>query len=91
MGNPADDWRLMGQDAYLQGRSLRLQEWRPYREGWDHDHCQFCQRHISVPLAPDDDDAAERGWSTEDGYYWVCEACFDDFRDQFGWRVSTSH
>jgi hypothetical protein len=82
-----DDWRLMGQEAYLQGRSLTLKVWRPYREGWDHDHCEFCQRHISVPLASDDEDAVDRGYVTEDDYSWVCETCFADFHVQFGWSV----
>jgi hypothetical protein len=82
-----DDWRLMGQDSYLQGRRLRLTKWWPYREGWDHDHCAFCQRHISVPLATDDPFAADRGFVTEDDYHWVCEACFTDFHGRFEWSV----
>jgi hypothetical protein len=77
----------MGQEAYLQGRSLTLKIWRPYREGWEHDHCEFCQRHISVPLASDDEDAVDRGYVTEDDYSWVCETCFADFHVQFGWSV----
>jgi predicted RecB family nuclease len=70
------DWRLMGQEAYLQSRHLVLQQWRPYRERWDHDHCAFCQRHISLPLATDDEDAVDRGYATDDGYHWICESCF---------------
>ncbi|HUC25784.1 MAG TPA: hypothetical protein VMA73_24005 [Streptosporangiaceae bacterium] len=82
-----DDWRLMGQEAYLQGRQLTLQVWHPYREGWDHDHCAFCQRHISVPLACDDENAVDRGHATEDRYHWVCESCFADFRTRFSWTT----
>jgi hypothetical protein len=75
------DWRLMGQDRYLQGRHLVLQQWRPCRAEWDHDHCAFCQRHISLPLATDDDeDAVDRGYATDDGYDWICESCFADFK-----------
>jgi uncharacterized protein with PIN domain len=80
-----DDWRLIGQETYLQGRSLTLKVWQPYREGWDHDHCDLCQRHISVPLASEDADAVDRGYVTADDYHWVCEKCFEDFRVEFGW------
>jgi len=83
-----DDWRLMGQEKYLQGRRLTLRTWWPYRDGWDHDHCSFCQRHISVPPATDDPDAVDRGYVTDDNYNWVCETCFDDFRDRLGWSTS---
>jgi hypothetical protein len=82
------DWRLMGQEGYLQGRHLVLQQWRPYREGWDHDHCAFCQRHISLPLGTDDEDAVDRGYATDDRYHWICESCFADFREQFGWTAT---
>ena len=65
-----------------------MQQWRPYREGWHHDHCAFCQRHISLPLATDDVDAVDRGYATDDGYHWICESCFADFREQFGWTTT---
>ena len=77
----------MAQETYLQDRRLELRVWRSERPDWDHDHCSFCQRHISVPLAADDPDAVDRGYSTEDSYHWVCEACFADFRSRFGWTV----
>ena len=37
-----DDWRLQGQEKYLLGRTMRWATWAPYREDWDHDHCEFC-------------------------------------------------
>lgn len=82
-----DDWRLMGQEKYLQGQRLTLRTWWPHRDGWDHDHCAFCQRHISVPLAGDDPDAVDRGYVTDDNYNWVCETCFGDFRERFAWSI----
>jgi hypothetical protein len=77
----------MGQEAYLQNARLKFQVWRSDRQDWDHDYCLFCQRHISVPLSADDEDAVDRGYSTKDNYHWVCETCFGDFCDQFGWLV----
>lgn len=78
----------MGQERYLAGRTFHLRTWWPYREGWDHDHCAFCQRHISVPAARDDVEAVESGYVTDDGYHWVCEQCFADFQDQMSFQVA---
>ena len=80
--NDFEDWRLQGQDKYLRGATLRWKKWWPYREGWDHDHCEFCQRKISE--YPDDD---EYGWVTEDNYRWVCDQCCENFREGFGWKL----
>lgn len=62
-----------------------MRTWQPYSDGWDHDHCAFCQRHISVPLAVDD--AINRSYVTEDNHHWICESCFGDFRELFAWTV----
>jgi hypothetical protein len=78
----------MGQERYLAGRTFRLRTWSPYREGWDHDHCAFCQRHISVPAALDDVEAVESGYVTDDGYHWICEQCFADFQEEMSFQVA---
>lgn len=42
-----DDWRLQGQESYLNGKTLY---WRNYSEKSqlnDHDHCDFCTDEIS--------------------------------------------
>ncbi len=75
-----DDWRLQGQERYLKGEALRWARYRPPREGWDHDHCEFCTRKFSE--APED---CHEGYQTLDGYHWVCKECHDDFKDSFGW------
>jgi hypothetical protein len=36
------DWRLQGQEAYLQDTILHWRQWRQIHENWDHDHCEFC-------------------------------------------------
>ncbi|AYG02196.1 hypothetical protein [Gryllotalpicola protaetiae] len=82
------DWRLTGQESYLQDRSLRLALWVGYRAGWDHDHCGFCQAEIS------DDTTGHakynEAWVTaDDGYTWICPECFNDFRERFRWTVTT--
>ena len=29
------------------------------------------------------------GYATQDEYRWVCQTCFNDFKDLFEWTVST--
>ena len=81
---PPDDWRRMGQEQYLNGVKLILRDYFQYNPTWDHDHCVFCGTTFSLYV-----DDLKRGYSTEDGYYWICEACFNDFRDEFNWSVTT--
>lgn len=78
-GNSGEDWRLQGQERYLQGATLHRRKWVEARPGWDHDHCEFCGDKF--PL-----DHAE-GYTTNDQYRWVCGTCFDDFRERFQWQL----
>jgi hypothetical protein len=79
------DWRLQGQERFLKGVQLRHVDYKPYREGWDHDHCEFCGRKFS--LAPGD---FHGGYATKDFFHWICESCFADFSSSFGWTVVSS-
>jgi hypothetical protein len=78
------DWRLHGQEGYLAGARVRHTEYRAPSESWDHDHCEFCTRKLSEQAG---DDVAAAGWHTEDGYRWICDACFADFREPLGFVV----
>ena len=81
------DWRLMNQEPYLAGRTLRWATWTPYRDGWDHDHCSFCSAEIS-DRPVDDHTEYNAAWVTaDDSYHWVCPPCFEDFRARFAWVV----
>jgi hypothetical protein len=78
------DWRLEGQEsslrAVLRGVELRLVTWST-SDGHDHDHCEFCWARISDrPRAGYEYD---RAYATLDQRRWICEPCFDDFRDRF--------
>lgn len=80
---PPDDWRRQKwQKKALFGKILRLQEWAPNRIGWDHDHCTFCGVTFSY-CAGD----VERAYATEDLRWWICQPCFEDFKEEFGWVV----
>ena len=79
-----DDWRLSGQERYMQGLTLQWKTYKKPRESWDHDHCSFCWVTIT------DDDFAKvihEAYATADNKYWVCKECFADFKDMFGWKL----
>jgi len=78
----SNDWRLQGQEQYLNKVTLVFRDYFPYRADWNHDHCEFCNAKFS--LSSDD---LKKGYSTEDGYYWICEQCFNDFLHIFQWHV----
>ena len=79
------DWRLSGQERYLQGAALIRKRYRAKSAEWEHDHCAFCWAKFP--------DEATEGYATTAehpqgaDYHWVCERCFDDFADLFEWRV----
>jgi len=76
------DWRLQGQERFLKGVLLEKKQYQRYREGWDHDHCEFCARKFSE--LPGE---LNVGYATRDNYHWVCEDCYNDFFELFGWQV----
>ena len=78
-----DDWRLQGQERYLQGALLRKQPYQPYRKDWDHDHCEFCGAKLCLDSAV----CLTEGYCTEDQYHWICEPCFNDFREMFQFQL----
>lgn len=78
----SEDWRLQGQERYLQGATLRRKAWLGSNESWDHDHCAFCgSKFVERP-----GDLRE-GYATVDEYHWICASCFSSFRDRFEWKV----
>jgi hypothetical protein len=74
------DWRLQGQEQYLKGVPLYKMVYRKYREGWEHDHCEFCSAKFSE--GPCD---LNSGYCTADQYRWVCDSCYADVKDLFLW------
>ena len=80
------DWRLQGQEKFLQGALLIHRRYRGYAKNpaWDHDHCAFCGAKFMVEDFPD---VLHEGYATRDDRHWICAACFADFKDTFGWNV----
>lgn len=80
------DWRLQGQKKYLKSVTLVHRLYRRYANNpnWDHDHCSFCWAKFMVEDHPD---VLHQGYATEDDYHWICEKCFEDFKEMFDWSV----
>lgn len=80
----SEDWRLLrGQEEYLRGVTLIWHEYQPKNPKNDHDHCEFCMEKFGFS-----EDDIHFGYSTEDNDIWICEKCFEDFKEAFGWKVS---
>lgn len=83
---PADDWRRGNQERFLGGKTFRHLQYERWSEEWDHDHCSFCWETFRVEDGP----YLHVGWATDregfegEPYHWVCETCFEDFREEFG-------
>jgi hypothetical protein len=82
-----NDWRLQGQERVLKGRTLHFSRYTTPRADWDHDHCAFCSTKFMVAVPPGD---VSVGYTTDDRYYWICSACYEDFADLFEWRLAPS-
>ena len=80
------DWRLQGQERYLQRATLVHRRYRrPLKNpSRDHDHCEFCWAKFMVE---DYHDVLHEGCATEDDYRWICDKCFHDFKDMFDWKL----
>ncbi len=77
-----NDWRITNQESYLTGKTFYLHNYIKEETGTDHRHCEFCWDKLGQY-----EGALHRGYSTLDNYYWVCVKCFDDFKEQFEFKV----
>jgi hypothetical protein len=80
-----EDWRLSFLGRYMEGATFfRAAYTQPSKE-WDHDHCMGCWAKFAEPGYPEQ--VLHEGYNTDDGPWWLCEACFQDFRERFGWKL----
>lgn len=82
MGIEPDDWRLFDQEKYLKNKTLSKVEFIKKDEDHDHTHCAFCWAKFS-----EYEGDLHVGYSTLDNMHWICETCFEDFKDMFHWTV----
>lgn len=77
-----NDWRLQGQEEYLQDKVLYYKKYHKHSKEWDHEHCDFCGAKIS-----EYSDDLHEGYCTENEEYWICEECYNDFKEMFNWKI----
>lgn len=76
-----NDWRLQGQEKYLFGKTMIHKKYADKTTTTDHAHCEFCSDKFSVNIP----DCLKEGYTTTNDYHWVCENCFNDFKNDFKW------
>lgn len=82
-----NDWRLIGQDEILQGKTLMFCEYKNnVLSKSTHEHCIFCW-HKFMEKCDSEEDCSNKGYCTKDMKYWICEKCFSDFAERFEWKL----
>ncbi len=81
-----NDWRLRGQDEYMQNEVFEYVRFTLERDG-GHAHCEFCW-HKFMEDSNAISDCSDSGYRSVSGKHWVCGACFADFRDMLHWTVA---
>lgn len=77
------DWRLTNQMNFLFRIPLKKARFGIDSKS-DHEHCEFCMAKFAM-----DNESLKDGYCTLDGYHWICEQCFHDFRKMFQWLLIT--
>ena len=78
-----NDWRLTTQEKYLMKARLCKEAYVQPTLTWDHDHCEFCWATFSE--APD---TLHVGYHSVKGGHWICETCFQDFKELFKFTLA---
>ena len=73
-----DDWRVMGQEGYLMDKHLVHRRFDRAICRDDFLQCEFCWRILDDKMC----------YFESEKQYWVCEACFNEFRPYFHWTVT---
>ncbi|MCC8042454.1 MAG: hypothetical protein LIO69_02890 [Oscillospiraceae bacterium] len=76
------DWRLNGQHKYLNNIKLKHIEFQNKSVASDHEHCEFCMDKFGSEKG-----MLKKGYCTENEYHWICEKCYNDFKDYFNWTI----
>lgn len=46
----------------------------------EHGHCEFCWDKFYI-----DEDNLKEGWHIEDSNVWICDNCYEMFKEYFEW------
>lgn len=78
-----NDWRINGQEDYLMSKELIKSI---YSKETGHEHCIFCW-HKFMKYPDGIENCSGEGYCTPDGKYWICDKCFNDFKEDFNWKL----
>lgn len=80
----AKEWYMQEYEEreYLHNKKLEHKEYDGPFCLDDHEHCALCWQKISK--YPEDDHS---GYYEKDSRDWICEDCFDKFKELFGWEL----
>ena len=73
-----DDWKLRGQEEYLQNIKFQVKTFIASTENGLHTHCEFCW-HKFMENPDGIKDCSQTGYCSVDGKYWVCIDCAEDY------------
>lgn len=81
-----DDWRLRGQEEYLNNMTFIWSKYYPVSASNIHAHCEFCW-HKFMENSEGVKDCSQEGYKSMEDDYWVCKDCFEDFQKMFNWKT----
>ena len=73
------DWRITNQKKYLDGAELISVDTTQMES--DHEHCVFCWEKVLKG------DKESKFYATPNLKHWICENCFNDFKNEFKWTI----
>lgn len=84
-----DDWRIRygSNDNLKNAKLIYVPEYHKFREGWDHEHCSFCNRCFSELSTVYATRHGYRNDSERSRMDWICPTCFRDLEKIFNFKV----
>ena len=77
-----DDWRIQGQEGYLLDKYLQHRRFDRKLCVADFDQCDFCWDCFD-----EDRENPLFAYFEPEKKVWICEKCFNDFKEFFRWTV----
>lgn len=84
-GTWREDWRIAGQEGYLLDKKLIHMRFDRKLCVEDYDQCEFCW-----DVFDEDKNNPKMAYFQPEEKVWVCEKCFNDFKQYFNWTVEES-
>ena len=78
------EWNVEESDISLNNHVLHRKIFSDRLKDTEHEHCEFC----SALFGSQKRDFVE-GYCTEDYYYWICDHCYNEFKDEFNWTIKS--